>query len=490
MWRRISLRNRLFVILGVLVMLTLAGGSVMIWYTHQMEALFKDVVDTDLRALQAAQGLENALVNQKGFVSYYFLDGDPSWLEKLGEYRQAFKERLNKVRGLVQTTTVRDTIGEIESEYAGYIKDKDRVITLYRSGKREVGAKLHKKVRKQFFKLLELCENYKDLHARKIQATRLKTQSQAKRLRIIAGTAIWTAIILGALLAFVLITQILNPLRNLALHSNLDAAEGSIESRNEVKAVSRRFHSLVEDMDETKTQLERSQEHLVQSEKLALVGKLAAGMAHSIRNPLTSVKMRLFSLGRSLDVSDTQKEDLDVISEEIRHLDNIVRNFLEFSRPPKLKKQNVSPSDVVDMVLQLLHHRLQSYGAEVKLHRQERLPEVSIDPEQLKEVLVNLVVNACEATGGPVQIVISEEHGAMEPWGQVVRLQVTDNGPGIPEEIQNRLFEPFFTTKEEGTGLGLSIAARILQEHGGQLDVNSKEDKGTTFTITLPCREE
>ena len=106
-------------------------------------------------------------------------------------------------------------------------------------------------------------------------------------------------------------------------------------------------------MDTTRIELEQSREHLLQSEKLAQIGKLAAGVAHSIRNPLTSVKMRLFSLERTLSLSAAQKEDFDVISEEIRHIDTIVGNFLEFSRPPKLKIQKASPSEVVDMAVQL-----------------------------------------------------------------------------------------------------------------------------------------
>jgi signal transduction histidine kinase len=199
--------------------------------------------------------------------------------------------------------------------------------------------------------------------------------------------------------------------------------------------------------------------------------------------------MRLFSMGRTMDLSETQKEDFDVISEEIRHIDNIVQNFLEFSRPPKLKMQNVSPSDVVDMAIQLLRHRLESYGARVRLDRQRRLPEIVADPEQLKEVMVNLLVNACEAMGAGGRIIISEQEGVIEPLGRVVVIQVKDSGPGVPDAIQDKLFEPFFSTREEGTGLGLSIAVRIVEEHGGWLNLRSQEGKGATFTITLPYRE-
>ena len=460
----------------------------MMWHTYQTDSLLKGIIDRDVAALQAAESLENALVNQKGFVSYYFLDGNPDWLKKLGEYRQSFKERLNEVRELARTATDRETIDQIASGYADYIENKDRVIALYRAGEREIGAKLHQEVRGLFFTVLDLCEGYKDIHNRRIDLTRTQIHTQAKRLRLIAGLAIWTAILIGALLAFVLVTQILNPLRRLALDG--EGAQDAVAPGDEVKAVSRRVNSLKEHVDKTKSQLERSQEHLLQSEKLAGVGRLAAGMAHSIRNPLTSVKMRLFSMGRTMDLSENQKDDFDVISEEIRHIDNIVQNFLEFSRPPKLKMQRASPSDVVDMALQLLRHRLESYGADVKLDRQRRLPEIVADPDQLKEVLVNLLVNACEAMGGGGRIVISEQEGVIEPLGRVVVIQVKDDGPGIPKTIQDELFEPFFSTKEEGSGLGLSIAARIVREHGGWLNLRSQEGKGATFTITLPRKEE
>jgi signal transduction histidine kinase len=289
------------------------------------------------------------------------------------------------------------------------------------------------------------------------------------------------------LLAFILAKQILDPLHRLAQEAN---KEGALKkSGDEVKAISRSVHDLIEAAGQTHIELERSREHLLQAEKMAMVGKLAAGMAHSIRNPLTSVKMRLFSLSRSLKLSDYQKEDFDVISEEIRHTDAIVQSFLEFSRPPRLKMQQISPSIVVDMGLQLLEHRLKSYDVTVKVIRKHQLPEIQADPEQLKEVLVNLIINACEAMELGGSIVIEEEENFVSPWGRVAVIRLKDNGPGIPECIQENIFQPFFSTKEEGTGLGLSIATRIVEEHQGRLDVQSKEGQGSTFIITLPIKE-
>ena len=219
-------------------------------------------------------------------------------------------------------------------------------------------------------------------------------------------------------------------------------------------------------------------------------GQTGRGVAHSIRNPLTSVNMRLFSMKRTLRLTASEKEDIEVISEEIRHIDTIVRNFLEFSRPPKLRMQRLSPSDVVDLALQLLSQRLEGYNVAVQLLRDQRLPAVWADPDQLKEVLVNLMVNACEAMVGGGTITIKEEEVIDKSLGHVTVIRVSDTGPGIPQPIQEKIFQPFFSTKEEGTGLGLSIAQRIIADHGGRLELASQENTGATFSITLPLKED
>jgi signal transduction histidine kinase len=187
-----------------------------------------------------------------------------------------------------------------------------------------------------------------------------------------------------------------------------------------------------------------------------------------------------------LNLSDSQHEDFDVITKEIKHIDTILQNFLEFSRPPKHKMQFISPSIVVDLALQLLEHRLKSYEVKVKVLREGPLPEIAIDPEQMKEVIVNLIMNACEAFVNPGLIVIAEEMEENSLGKKFATIKIRDNGPGISQADMEKVFEPFFTTKEEGTGLGLSIASRIVDEHGGILEVTSREKGGATFIITLP----
>jgi signal transduction histidine kinase len=188
---------------------------------------------------------------------------------------------------------------------------------------------------------------------------------------------------------------------------------------------------------------------------MAMVGKLAAGMAHSVRNPFTSVKMRLFSLSRSLKLSGTQKEDFDVISEEIDHIDTIVQNFLEFSRPPKLRMQPVSPSTVVDTAIQLLRYRLESYNVKAIIHRDKMLPAVDADPDQLKEVLVNLMVNACEAMTGGGTIDIHERVLGKPPDRQQTEIQHQGQRSGHFVGCRQKGFRSFLHHQGRRHGVGV-----------------------------------
>jgi len=487
MWKGLSLRARIFVLLAALMLTTLGGGLVTLWHNGAMDSLLASLVEKNVASFQAAEELETSLLQQKGFLTYYFLDGNPDWLKQIEQYHASFTEWLQRARKSAYTEVMGEIISQIEAEYNHYIAAREQVIKLYREGRKEEGARLHWEVRRQFVALINLCERYKLIHEYAIARVRTESQARARFINAFAMVAVAAVGALGVLLAYVLIKQILGPIRRLALET-APANPGS--EPDEVKALSRRVYSLIEDVDQVQSELEKSQEHLLQSGKWAMVGKLAAGVAHSIRNPLTSVNMRLFSLKRSLKMSASQQEDFLVISEEIRHIDSIVRNFLEFSRPPKLKMQRISPSDVVDLALQLLRHRLESYGVEVKLIRGLRLPEIWADPDQLKEVLANLLVNACEMMAGGGTITIQEEEKVEAPLGHAVVIRVSDSGPGIPSSIQDKVFQPFFSTKEEGTGLGLSIATRIIEDHGGRLELESQEKAGATFIITLPLRED
>ena len=395
MWKRLSLQTRILILLAALILTALAGGLVTVWHTDAIDSLLTDLIDQNVASFQAAEELESALLRQKGYATYFFLDQNPDWLAKLQENHLTFLDWLEQAKSSAYTPNMLVLLKQIEEAYDDYAKGRQQVISLYQQGQRQQGAELHWRIRGQFQDLYNLCERYKLIHEQRIAEAKLESRFKAKLITNTALVIMPGVALLGLLLGYVLFKQILAPIRKMVGEPNL--SEPPKASLNEVQALSQKVHNLRENVDLAQSELKRSQVSLVQSEKLAMVGKLAAGVAHSIRNPLTSVKMRLYSMRRHLELPPPQQEDLDVISEEIGHIDAIVRNFLEYSRPPKLKIQQVRPSAVVDLAITLLRPRLESFNVSVTVNRKQPLPEIWADPDQLKEVLVNLMVNACEA---------------------------------------------------------------------------------------------
>ncbi len=483
-----SLRTRILFILAALVLTNAAGALSTLWYVHRTEGLASSLAEgEDWAAARTAHGLRQALARQSGLVDSGFRPGDKAWAAMLDDLDHDVTRRQEMAHSRLSVEEGRVILNQTENEQVRFSTLKGQALRAASLGRLDEASLIFAEAAQHAGQARALLEQYVALYDRVLAA---KGQEFHQRSRVVAVLA-WTAVLLtvgmGLVLGFILVRQVLGPIRALALGP--EATDGLREVGDEVQALSHRVQHLLTDVDRAKSKLAVSQEHLVASEKLALTGKLAAGVAHSIRNPLTSVKMRLFSLERALTLDPVQHEDFTVISEEIRHIDAIVRNFLEFSRPPKLKLLTASPSDVTDQTLQLLRHRLESYGMEVELLREARLPDCQLDPDQIKEVLANIILNACEAKVEKGHISIEEKAGVIEPHGHVALIIISDNGPGVSKANLEKIFQPFFTTKGEGTGLGLPIAKRIMEEHGGWIHCRSEEGKGATFVLGLPCKE-
>lgn len=235
--------------------------------------------------------------------------------------------------------------------------------------------------------------------------------------------------------------------------------------------------------------LEASRAIIERQEKLAALGVLAAGIAHEIRNPLTAIKVRLFSLKAVQPAGTSEHEDLEVIENEIGRLERIVRDFLQFARPAEPDLKPVPAAKFIRGVADFLAADLAKKLVVLKLELQTE-DAIRADADKLKQVFINLIQNAAEsmAAGGVVTLrVRRDKQSLLGRVGPVVVFEVADTGGGIPPEVQERLFDPFFTTKEAGTGLGLSISARIVEKHGGVIHYETQPNHGTTFSIVLPA---
>jgi len=484
----LSLRTKIGGIFSIMAVIVIVGGASMLWYTHQIDTMLVAMVRKEFVLYKTAQDMELALASQKGLLTYYLVDGDSKWLKSLGQYRQKFYQIIDEAQRLELTSKQRQALEVIAEKYAAYAKAKDVAIENYRNNDFQGSISgLHEEQRDVFFRVLELCRAFSQDQWQVIIKAEEASNILSRNLRMVAFIAIAMFTFLCAIFLFILYKHILDPIRGLAIETGGSAQESS---RDEVDTLTHSLKDMMRDFGETSDELARSRRNLLQAERMVMVGELAAGVAHTIRNPFTSIKMRMFSLGRSLQLSETQAEDLQVISDEIARIDRIVENFLEFARPPKLRLRECCLGDIIHSVLTLLEYRLRAYNVELDYDPQPDLPKVRLDADRIKEALVNLVINACEAmeTGG--RIAIHEMHQNHDKQGESVAIIVSDSGPGIPETIIDKVATPFYTTKEDGSGLGLSIVARIVQEHNGKFTISSSPGRGTQCTILLPTGAE
>lgn len=251
-----------------------------------------------------------------------------------------------------------------------------------------------------------------------------------------------------------------------------------IDSKDEVGRLAESFNKMTKN-------LEGSQKRLIHSEKMASLGRLAAGVAHEINTPLTNISTSAQILTRKMDEGDPKLERLKVIEENVDLATNIVRGLLEFSRQPKPKFEELNVNVLLIRTLKMLKYQI--IKVEVIKDLDPDLPMILGDSGQLQQVFINLMVNACQAMPEGGELTLSTKGG-----DDFVEIVVKDAGHGIAKEDMDKIFDPFFTTREygEGTGLGLSISHGIIGRHNGRIEAKSKIGEGTTFTIKLPIGEE
>jgi signal transduction histidine kinase len=232
--------------------------------------------------------------------------------------------------------------------------------------------------------------------------------------------------------------------------------------------------------------LRQSRAALVQSEKLASIGEMAAAVAHGLRNPLASLRAAA-QLVRKHPDAPTAREHLDAIVEEVDRLDRRISHLLSFSRPAPFHPLQESVARLVDSLLPAFSQLLRERHIELELNLPSTVPEVRVDPMQLEQALVEVVSNALDAmpAGGRLRIGARVD-GSGGAHSGYVTIEVADTGPGIPDHVLPSVCEPFFTTRQEGTGLGLAIAKRYVEQNGGRLEIDSRPG-GTTVQIHLPA---
>lgn len=256
--------------------------------------------------------------------------------------------------------------------------------------------------------------------------------------------------------------------------------EVPVVGHGEIKDLAISFNRMSLKLKELIDKIKSAQEHMVKTEKLYAVGEFSAGIAHEIKNPLTPIMMLMRRVKEEREsLSD---KDIDIIEEELNRIDRIVTEFLAFARPDNVEKTEVNINDVLNEVITITRPKIDRSGISLIEKYSNSLPDITGTHDALKQVFLNIMLNAIQAmdgSGGELTV----ETSASDRSVQVI---IRDTGIGIPEENLKKIYDPFFTTKKDGTGMGLALTHNIINDHSGEIDIDSTPGSGTTVKVKFP----
>jgi two-component system NtrC family sensor kinase len=322
-----------------------------------------------------------------------------------------------------------------------------------------------------------------------------------------AGIAVLCVIILLVILFFITST-IIRPLQNMVFATNKIASgdmnyKVDINFQDEIGQLAQSYNQMTEALkianqkliqwgktlekrvEERTKELQDMQDSMIQSEKMASLGKIAAGVAHEINNPLTSILINTHLMMEKTPEESALQENLNMISEETSRCSDIVKGLLEFARQNPPLKSYVDINGIVKTVIGILEKQVTLKNIQILKKLEEKLPPIEVDASKIKQVFWNLIINAAEAMPEGGMLTICSRLSRSEEF---IEIEFLDTGIGISHEQKKKLFDPFFTTKGGGTGLGLAVSYGIIEQHQGKIEVKSQLSQGSSFTVSLPVK--
>ncbi len=321
-------------------------------------------------------------------------------------------------------------------------------------------------------------------------------QDMTRRIRdtseFFFGSTIVIVLLLSLGISFILIRFVKRPIQ-LMVEKMADVEGGDLsvrmeaDSNDEIGVLMNSFNSMVEKLDKTKGELEQYHyRQMERADRLASVGEMAAGIAHEVKNPLAGISGAITVLAEDFADDDPRKQIVDEVLQQIKRLDKTVNDLLYFGRPGKPELDYVDINNLVKTTLFFISQHPEAKNIHRIKELTRDLAPVWIDEKQIQQVLFNLILNAIQAMKEGGTLVI-ETDPAEKNGKNYVRVRIIDTGPGIPDAELGKIFVPFHTTKTQGTGLGLPICRQLLEQHGGEINIESKSAEGTTVTILLPA---
>jgi signal transduction histidine kinase len=322
----------------------------------------------------------------------------------------------------------------------------------------------------------------------KLEENTQKAMNEIRRTKYLLFGLVALAPLVSGLLGFVFISGLTRPVKVL-VESTRKLKSGELDHR--VPHLKDEFGELADAFNEMSLSLKEQMQEMQRTEQMVVVGELAAGLAHEIKNPMAGIKVAMSVLSEEAYISSEDKEVLQKVVAEITQLEGLMKSFLNFAKPQKPRMELVNVNQMLNTTL-TFHLKHQAVGAAgsgmIEIVKEfGELPSTQADPIQLQQVFLNLFLNALQAMprGGELGV-----RTCMEGDGKTIRIEVSDTGSGIREDLINKVFQPFFTTKPKGTGLGLAISRQMIEQHDGAIFVANRPGGGVLFTILLPVKAE
>ncbi len=309
--------------------------------------------------------------------------------------------------------------------------------------------------------------------------------------KLFAFSTIAIILFLSASISLVMLKVVRKPLNSL-MENMARVEQGDLSVRmkekreDEMGRLIASFDSMVDKLDTAKRELEQYHfQQMERADRLASVGEMAAGIAHEIKNPLTGIAAAITIIKDDFEQDDPRTEIINEVLEQIKRLDKTVNDLLFFGKPAPPEPAYVNLNGLVEKTLAFASQHKSGRNIEKKLELEATLPPVFVDPKQIQQVFLNLILNALQAMQNSGMLTVRT---ALVESGEkkLARVSIADTGPGIPAQLLPKIFTPFFTTKAQGTGLGLAICHKLVTQHGGELNVSSEDGAGTEFTVDLP----
>jgi signal transduction histidine kinase len=479
-----KIRDKLFLGFGLYLALAVVFGIL----------AYKDLgtISTHLRHLEISDDTTNSLLEMRRYEKNYLLYRDPGSLREIARFLHAMKGSIEKIRLDMASNIGADKVAQLDRS----LNDYEQLVG--QLGLRSNGRRTAEQRQRE-----EQTVDRIRMTAREIQ---VYVEENAKKERsdidailrisaVLLFITLGVIVIAGTIINFQLAKSIVTPIQDLERVTKKIARGDFSESirvrgHDEIASLAESFNQMEGKLDQAMTaldeiikQLREKQSQLVEAEKLALIGKLAAGIAHEINNPLTSVLTFSNLMLEQCPAGDPRHGKLKLMVRETDRARTIVRQLLNFGRESVIKPVKININQPVTEITESLVAQEAFKGIDLSLKLADNLPEVYADPAQVGQVVLNILLNAIHAITPPGRIEVATRLGE-----KCVEVVFTDTGKGIPEEHMNKIFDPFFSTKSatKGTGLGLAVSYGIIKKHGGDIAVESTVGQGTTFTVRMP----